>query len=200
VANAAPCALGPEFESSVRTDDFYQNPLLIAHQIEHRSIGLTGVNALNWQLNDTPAILKSEAFVRPLCPARMEQSVRKKKRVAGAAGLEPNQFQYQKVNALVGVEAVNAGNVRMIQGGQRFGFALEAGETLRITTDADGQNLARHVPAQLGIRRAIDLSHPTFSELGGDPVMSERRADHWVSRSDSFSLHSVALAGLPQAS
>ena len=52
----------------------------------------------------------------------------------------------------------------MVQGGQHLGLALKAGETV-IVGDGRQQHLHRDVAAELGIGRAIHLSHAAWPSL-----------------------------------
>ena len=64
-------------------------------------------------------------------------------------------------------EAVDGGDVRMIQRGEDFRFALEPGEPLGIGRDRVGQDLDRDVPLQPRVGGAIDLAHPAGADVRG---------------------------------
>ena len=68
------------------------------------------------------------------------------------------------------------GDVRMVQRGEDFGFALEAREPIGIAGERLGQHLDRDLAFQLGVRRAIHLAHPAGADLGGDFVRAEAGA------------------------
>ncbi len=63
----------------------------------------------------------------------------------------------------------------MIQRGQRLGFALEAGDTLRVAGMRFRQDLDGDLPIQAGIDRAIHLPHAAFAQQADDLVVSEPR-------------------------
>jgi hypothetical protein len=50
----------------------------------------------------------------------------------------------------------------------RFRLALEAGARVGIGSHGLREDLNRHVPVQLLIPRAVDLSHPTRAQRGED--------------------------------
>jgi hypothetical protein len=75
------------------------------------------------------------------------------------------------------LEAVDLGDVGMIQGGQRPRLALEAGETLDIHRERAGENLQRHVAPEPRIPRAIHLAHSAGADRGDDLVRAETGTD-----------------------
>ena len=76
-----------------------------------------------------------------------------------------------------GFETVEVSDVRVIERGEEPGLALEAREPLGIGGEGLGQELDRHVAAELRVGGAIDLAHPARADRGGDPVVRERLAD-----------------------
>ena len=56
-------------------------------------------------------------------------------------------------------QAVNRRDIRMIERGDQFCFALEASQTVRIASDAVGQNLQRNLPLQAAITGPVDFAH-----------------------------------------
>ena len=74
------------------------------------------------------------------------------------------------------LEAVDRCDVRMIEGGKQFCFALEPREPLAVARDRHGQHLDRHRALQVGIDGAIDLTHAADADLRGDFVEAEARA------------------------
>jgi hypothetical protein len=61
-------------------------------------------------------------------------------------------------------DVVEHANVRMIQTGDRSGFALEALPQLRIVGKLRGENLDGYRSVESGVRRAINCAHPTGAE------------------------------------
>ena len=72
---------------------------------------------------------------------------------------------------------VNRGDVGVVQGRERPGFALEAGQSIGVGRQLLRQDLDRHFPPELGVLGEIDLAHATLAELGGDPEVRQRPAD-----------------------
>ena len=70
-------------------------------------------------------------------------------------------------------QAVDVGNVGMVEGGERVRFAGESREPIRIIGEGVGQNLQRHVAMELGVAGSIHLPHATFTELRGNFVDAE---------------------------
>ena len=62
------------------------------------------------------------------------------------------------------LHAVERGNVRMIERGEHFRFALEAGHTIRIEQKRLRQYLDRDLADQLRVARTID--HPSRPRRG----------------------------------
>ena len=67
------------------------------------------------------------------------------------------------------LEAVDVGDVRVVERGEQLRLALEAGEALRVGGEGRGQDLDRDLAPELRVGGAIDLAHAAFAELGGDP-------------------------------
>ena len=74
------------------------------------------------------------------------------------------------------LEAVDRCDVRMIEGGKQFCFALEPREPLAVARDRHGQHLDRHRALQVRIDGAIHLTHAADADLRGDFVRTEARA------------------------
>ncbi len=87
-----------------------------------------------------------------------------------------DQFHHQRGDATAFFEAVDVGDVRVIQRGERFGFAGEPRKALRIMRERLGQHLDRHVAIELRVARAPHLPHPAFAERSGDLVGAETGA------------------------
>ena len=72
------------------------------------------------------------------------------------------------------LEAVQRGDVRMIQRGEDSGFTLEARQAIRIGGPRLRQQLDRHRTTELRVVGAIDLAHPTRAKQGVDFVQPDR--------------------------
>jgi len=77
-----------------------------------------------------------------------------------------DQFKHQRTGVLGFFNAVNGRDVRMIEAGEDLGFALEAGQSIRIGREGVGKDLQRDFAVEAGVGRAIRLPHaarPTTS-------------------------------------
>jgi hypothetical protein len=80
------------------------------------------------------------------------------------------------VDASAFFEAVDVGDVGMIQRGQGLGFALEAREPVGVVRERVRQDLDRDVSVQRRVASPIHLAHSAFAQLSGDFVDAETRA------------------------
>jgi hypothetical protein len=69
---------------------------------------------------------------------------------------------------------VDGADVRVVQCGRGFGFALETAEGLRIAGEFVGQELQGDVAAQLQVFRLVDHTHTAATDLAEDAVMGNR--------------------------
>src|SRR5271170_6652708 len=79
---------------------------------------------------------------------------------------------------------VDGANVRMIQGGGRFGFAAKTFERLRITGDLFGKKLESDEAIEASILRFVDNAHTSTTEpldnaIVRDGLADERGVGHW---------------------
>ena len=84
-----------------------------------------------------------------------------------------DELEDEKGLAVGLLEPVDRCDVRMVEGGEEVGLALEAGEALGVARDLGRENLDRHLPAELGVGGPVDLSHPPGSEGSQDLVETE---------------------------
>ena len=75
------------------------------------------------------------------------------------------------------LEAVDRGDVGVLQLGEELRLALEAGEALGVGGERLGQDLDRDLALQLRVGRPVDDPHAALAERGGDLVRAECRAD-----------------------
>ena len=89
-----------------------------------------------------------------------------------------HQLQHQRPRALgfVFFNAVDGGDVRVVEAGEDLRLPREPGEAVRVAGEGVGENLQRDLAAQLGIRGLPDLSHAALAEQGGHVVVSEAGA------------------------
>ncbi len=71
---------------------------------------------------------------------------------------------------------MNLRDVRMVQRCEHLCLALEAGEPLGIRRYRCRQHFEGDLAPEVRIRRAINLAHPTFANLGLDLVRAQARA------------------------
>ena len=102
-----------------------------------------------------------------------------------------DQFHHEGRDAPALFDAVDGGDVGMIQRGQGLGFALEAREPIDLVRERFGQDLDCDVAIQLRVTRAKDLAHPAFADRRGDLVDAEARA-----RGESQCLRDYTDAGI----
>ena len=81
-----------------------------------------------------------------------------------------DQFHHEGSQAPAFFEPVDRGDVRMIERGEHFRFALKTRETIRVRRDRGRQNLDRDLTFQPGVGRPKYLTHPAFADLSGDVV------------------------------
>ena len=85
-----------------------------------------------------------------------------------------HQFEHQGRDARV-LEAVDRGDVRMIQRGQHARFALEPTRRSGSEANAAGQDLDRDVACEPRVARAIDFAHAAGAEKGVDAIDANLR-------------------------
>ena len=96
--------------------------------------------------------------------------------VGDIEALALHQLHYERGDATAFFEAIDRGDVRMIQRGQGLRFTLEARQAVCSVRERLGQDLDRDVAIQLCIARAKDMAHTPFADLGGDFIDAEARA------------------------
>ena len=72
---------------------------------------------------------------------------------------------------------MNRRDVRVIERGKDFRFALEAGDAIRIRREQFGQDLQRYVASELRVPSTIDFAHPAGAEGGEDFVRADARTN-----------------------
>ena len=73
---------------------------------------------------------------------------------------------------------MDRGDVRVAQGGEDVGLALEPCEPFRVLGDSFRQYFDRHLTPEPGVLGAVDLSHATLAELGSDLELGKCLTDH----------------------
>ena len=84
-----------------------------------------------------------------------------------------NEFHDERGGARTFFEPVDGGDMRMIERGEHFRFALKAREPIGIGRERGWQDLDRDLTFEPGVRRPVHLTHPAFADLRGDVVNAE---------------------------
>src|SRR6185436_13848899 len=71
------------------------------------------------------------------------------------------------------LEAVNGGDVGMIERCQELGFTLEASELLRVARELRWQRLDGDLAVELSVARQIHHAHATAAQLAFDEVVTQ---------------------------
>jgi len=87
-----------------------------------------------------------------------------------------DEFHDQRADAAGFLEAVNVGDVRVIQRGERLRFACEAREPVGVRRKQLRQHLDGHVAIQSGIAGAKDFAHAADAQGRDDLVRPETGA------------------------
>ena len=85
-----------------------------------------------------------------------------------------DQLHHEGGHAVGFFQPVDRGDVRMIQRGEHFRFALESREPIASAATTAGRTLDRDLALQLRVGRAIDLAHAARADLRGDFVGPRR--------------------------
>ena len=87
-----------------------------------------------------------------------------------------DQLQHQGADRAGLLEPMDDADVRVVQGGQRPGFALEPRHAIRIVHEVRRQNLQRDLAPELCVARAIHLTHAARAERREDFVRTDTDA------------------------
>ena len=74
----------------------------------------------------------------------------------------------------------------MVERGEDFGFALEAGESIGVGGHGRGQHLDGDLAFQVAVGGAIDLPHTTLAEDGGHTASRARTRAGSLARSSAW--------------
>ena len=88
-----------------------------------------------------------------------------------------DQFKYQGGHSVDALEAIDGADVRMVEGRENPGFALEADQTVRVLGEERREDLDRHVAIELAVARAVDIAHPATAKEVHDRIRAELPAD-----------------------
>ena len=89
-----------------------------------------------------------------------------------------NQLENQADNAVAFFDAVDRGDIRMIQGCQETGFALQSGARTCVQRRRRRQTLDCHVAIEPEVVGQKHLAHPAGADKRSNLVLTERASDH----------------------
>jgi hypothetical protein len=97
-----------------------------------------------------------------------------------------DQFHDQRSDAVNVFQSINRCDVRVIEAGEHFGFALKALEAIGIPGHGFRKDFDRDLPLQLRVVRAIHLAHSACAEnrknfVGPEPAIGGERQGFAVS-------------------
>ena len=75
-----------------------------------------------------------------------------------------DQFHDQGVRGAGVFEAIDGGNVGMVEGGEQGSFATEAGQALGIGGDSRRQNFQGDLATEFAVAGAVDFAHAAYAE------------------------------------
>ena len=102
----------------------------------------------------------------------------------------------EEVGAVVLADIVERADVRVIEGRDRFGFALESLAAIRVGRGFVGQNLDRDGAIEPAVFRAIHLAHAARAERRDDFIGAEAGAGGKAHRIARFYTEVVEAASL----
>ena len=126
--------------------------------------------------------LRGSARPRPGCAARQQPFVER---------FALDQLHHQRQDAVLPFEAMNRGDVRMVERGEDPRLALESGHTFRVRRERGGQRLQRDVAAQAQVV-ARDTPRPCRLRRAGPAL----RIDRSGCRAEASSSDGTAQAGV----
>jgi len=91
-------------------------------------------------------------------------------------GRSLDQLQHQRPRAVGFLDAVDGGDVRVVEAGEDLRFPLEPREPIRVSREGVGQDLQRDLAVELRVGGLPDLSHAALAQEGGDVVVPEAGA------------------------
>lgn len=84
-----------------------------------------------------------------------------------------HQLQRQEAHVVNLVHTMDAGDVRVVERGQRPGFAFEPSQATFVIGEVCGQHLDRHLAVEPGVPCAVDLAHAPGTERAEDLVEAQ---------------------------
>ena len=90
--------------------------------------------------------------------------------------LAVDELEHQEPMRSSLLEAVDAGDVLMVQRGEDLRLAPEPRQTIRILRDAVGQRFQRDLAGEPGVLRPVHLTHAACAEQADDLIGTQLRA------------------------
>ncbi len=87
-----------------------------------------------------------------------------------------DQLHDQATNPVGCLQTVDGRDVRMVQGRERLGFTLEAGQPVRVVRETLREDLDSDLAIEVCVCGAIDFAHAARANRGGYRVRSETHA------------------------
>jgi len=84
-----------------------------------------------------------------------------------------DQLHHQRANTAGFFEAVNVGDIRMVQGRERLCFAGEPGQSVGVAGEQVRQDFKGDVTIQFRVAGAVDQTHPALADLASDFIDAE---------------------------
>ena len=84
------------------------------------------------------------------------------------------------------LNSIDLRDIRVIQRRQNLCLARKASHPLGILREGLWKYFDRDVTMQFRVRGAIDLTHPSFAQLGGDVIVRDGLADHLFNPTAQF--------------
>lgn len=98
----------------------------------------------------------------------------------GAESDPVDKLHDEKVEAVVGIEVVNRGDVGMIELGESQGFVAKFSAGAIVGNGAGKENLEGNYTVEVFILGAVNDTHPAAADSLDDSVVAQGPADEWV--------------------
>ena len=135
-----------------------------------RSLMLAGFKS-RWMTRCSCADSSASAICAAICSASSSRNRSARDALCEIVALD--QFHHKGGHAPALFEAVDGGDVWVVQRGEGLGFTLEACEPISVVCERLGQDLDRDVAIQLRIAGAKNLPHAAFADAGDNFVDTE---------------------------
>ena len=86
-----------------------------------------------------------------------------------------DQFHDKRLHSVCLLQAIDMGDVRMIEGGEDLRFSPETSEAVRVRRERIRQHLQGIVALERCVVRSPDLAHAALADQGSDLIRAEAR-------------------------